>query len=74
LASAIDNPVLTDEGLLQSNGNFHGAPLGYVLDFLAIVVADVASMSERRTDRFLDVQETKDYRPFSPTKWVLTPA
>ena len=54
LASAIDNPVVTLDGRLESNGNFHGAPIGYVLDFLAIAAADVASMSERRTDRFLD--------------------
>jgi histidine ammonia-lyase len=54
LASAIDNPVVTDDGRVESNGNFHGAPVGYVLDFLAIVTADLASMSERRTDRFLD--------------------
>lgn len=54
LASAIDNPVVTLDGRVESNGNFHGAPIGYVLDFLAIAVADVASMSERRTDRFLD--------------------
>jgi histidine ammonia-lyase len=54
LASAIDNPVITDVGTLESNGNFHGAPVAYVLDFLAIVAADVASISERRTDRFLD--------------------
>jgi len=54
LASAIDNPVVLS-GRVESNGNFHGAPVGYVLDFLAIVAADVASMSERRTDRFLDV-------------------
>jgi histidine ammonia-lyase len=54
LASAIDNPVVTLDDRLESNGNFHGAPLGYVLDFLAIAVADLASMSERRTDRFLD--------------------
>ena len=55
LAAAIDNPVVLPDGRVESNGNFHGAPLAYVLDFLAIVVADVASMSERRTDRFLDV-------------------
>jgi histidine ammonia-lyase len=55
LAAAVDNPVVTIDGRIESNGNFHGAPLGYALDFLAIVVADVASMSERRTDRFLDV-------------------
>nr|WP_323745587.1 histidine ammonia-lyase [Arthrobacter gandavensis] len=54
LASAVDNPVVTPDGRVESNGNFHGAPVGYVLDFLAIAVADVASMSERRTDRFLD--------------------
>jgi histidine ammonia-lyase len=54
LAAAIDNPVITLDGRVESNGNFHGAPVGYVLDFLAIVAADVASMSERRTDRFLD--------------------
>jgi histidine ammonia-lyase len=55
LAAAVDNPVVTLDGRVESNGNFHGAPLAYVLDFLAIVAADVASMSERRTDRFLDV-------------------
>ena len=54
LASAIDNPVVTVDGRVESNGNFHGAPVAYVLDFLAIAVADVASMSERRTDRMLD--------------------
>ena len=54
-ASAIDNPVLLPDGRIESNGNFHGAPVGYVLDFLAIPAADVASMSERRTDRMLDM-------------------
>ncbi len=54
LASAVDNPVVTVDGRVESNGNFHGAPLAYVLDFLAIVAADVASMAERRTDRLLD--------------------
>src|SRR5918995_518891 len=55
LAAAVDNPVVTVDGRVESNGNFHGAPIGYVLDFLAIAAADVASISERRTDRFLDV-------------------
>ena len=55
LASAVDNPVVTLDGRVESNGNFHGAPVAYVLDFLAIAAADLASMSERRTDRFLDV-------------------
>jgi histidine ammonia-lyase len=64
LASAVDNPVLTLDGRVESNGNFHGAPVAYVLDFLAIVVADVASMSERRTDRFLDPARNQGLTPF----------
>ena len=55
LDSIIDNPVVLDDGRVESNGNFHGAPVAYVLDFLAIAVADTASMAERRTDRMLDV-------------------
>ncbi len=57
-ASAIDNPVLLADGRLESNGNFHGAPIAYVLDFLAIPAADVASISERRTDRMLDAHRS----------------
>jgi histidine ammonia-lyase len=64
LAAAVDNPVVTPDGRVESNGSFHGAPLGYVLDFLAIAVADVASMSERRTDRFLDVSRNHGLPPF----------
>ncbi|MFD4252894.1 histidine ammonia-lyase [Amycolatopsis thermoflava] len=58
LAAAIDNPVVLADGRVESNGNFHGAPLAYVLDFLAIPVADVASIAERRTDRMLDVSRS----------------
>jgi histidine ammonia-lyase len=71
LASAIDNPVVlvpadpTDgPGRVESNGNFHGAPVAYVLDFLAIAAADVASISERRTDRFLDKARNHGLPPF----------
>jgi histidine ammonia-lyase len=64
LAAAVDNPVITPDGRVESNGNFHGAPVGYVLDFLAIAVADVASMSERRTDRFLDAARSHGLPPF----------
>ena len=64
LASAIDNPVVTPDGRVESNGNFHGAPVAYVLDFLAIVAADVASIAERRTDRFLDVARSHGLPPF----------
>ena len=68
LASAIDNPVVLTEsdgrGRVESNGNFHGAPVAYVLDFAAIVAADVASISERRTDRFLDKARNHGLPPF----------
>ena len=64
LASAVDNPVVTPDGRVESNGNFHGAPLAYVLDFLAIAVADLAGISERRTDRFLDQARNAGLPPF----------
>jgi len=64
LESAIDNPVVLDDGRVQSNGNFHGAPVAYVLDFLAIAAADLASISERRTDRHLDVARSHGLPPF----------
>jgi histidine ammonia-lyase len=63
-ASTIDNPVLLPDGRLESNGNFHGAPVGYVLDFLAIAAADLASISERRTDRMLDTHRSHGLPPF----------
>ena len=64
LASAIDNPVVTLDGRVVSNGNFHGAPVGYVLDFLAIAAADLASIAERRTDRMLDTHRSHGLSPF----------
>jgi histidine ammonia-lyase len=64
LDSAVDNPVVLDDGRVESNGNFHGAPVAYVLDFLAIAAADVASISERRTDRFLDRARSHGLPPF----------
>jgi histidine ammonia-lyase len=63
-AAAIDNPVLLDDGRIESNGNFHGAPIAYALDFLAIPLADLASMSERRTDRLLDANRSQGLPPF----------
>ncbi|HSE56191.1 MAG TPA: histidine ammonia-lyase [Nocardioidaceae bacterium] len=64
LDSAVDNPVVLDDGRVESNGNFHGAPVAFVLDFLAIAAADVASISERRTDRFLDRARSHGLPPF----------
>ncbi|MBN9157527.1 MULTISPECIES: histidine ammonia-lyase [unclassified Microbacterium] len=64
LASVVDNPVVTSDGRIESNGNFHGAPVAAVLDFLAISVADVASVAERRTDRALDPARSHGLPPF----------
>src|SRR5207245_2231057 len=54
LGSAIDNPSVLEDGSVASNGNFHGAPLGFACDFLAIAAAEVGAIAERRTDRLLD--------------------
>ena len=64
LRATIDNPVVLDDGTVSSNGNFHGAPVGYVLDFLAIAAADLGSMAERRTDRMLDKNRSHGLPPF----------
>src|SRR4051795_4298365 len=64
LASAIDNPMVLPDGRVESCGNFHGAPLGYACDLLAIAVADVGSMCERRTDRILDPTRSFGLPPF----------
>ncbi len=64
LAAAVDNPVVLPDGRVESNGNFHGAPVAYVLDFLAIVSADLGSIAERRTDRLLDRARSHGLPPF----------
>ncbi len=60
--SATDNPLIFCEpgaGEVLSGGNFHGAPLGLALDYAAIAVTDLMSISERRIDRLInpDVNE-----------------
>jgi histidine ammonia-lyase len=64
LAAAIDNPMVMPDGRVESCGNFHGAPLGFVADFLAIAVADVGSIAERRMDRMLDRTRSHGLPPF----------
>lgn len=64
MRAAIDNPVILDSGDVSSNGNFHGAPLAHAMDFLAITVADVASIAERRTDRMMDPHRNQGMPPF----------
>jgi histidine ammonia-lyase len=64
LVSAIDNPMILPDGRVESCGNFHGAPLALVCDFLAIAAADVGAIAERRTDRLLDASRSYGLPPF----------
>ena len=55
LNAATDNPlVLVEEGEIVSNGNFHGQPLAFALDALAMAVSELANISERRTERLVN--------------------
>jgi histidine ammonia-lyase len=64
LVSAIDNPMVLPDGRVESCGNFHGAPVGFVLDFLAVAAAEVGAIAERRTDRMLDPARSHGLPPF----------
>jgi histidine ammonia-lyase len=64
LVAAIDNPMVLPDGRVESCGNFHGAPVGYACDFLAIAAADVGAIAERRTDRLLDATRSHGLLPF----------
>ena len=68
LASAIDNPMVLPDGRVESCGNFHGAPLAFALDFLAVAVAEVGGIAERRTDRLLDAARSHGLPPFLTTE------
>jgi histidine ammonia-lyase len=55
LNSATDNPlVLVEDDMLASNGNFHGQPLAFALDVLAMAIAELANISERRVERLVN--------------------
>ncbi len=64
LSSAVDNPVVLENGDVESNGNFHGEPLAFAADFLAIAAAEVGSIAERRVDRLLDPHRSQGLPPF----------
>jgi histidine ammonia-lyase len=64
LASAIDNPMVMPDGRVESCGNFHGAPVGFACDFLAIAAAELGAIAERRTDRLLDQSRSQGLPPF----------
>jgi histidine ammonia-lyase len=55
LNAATDNPlVLVEDELLVSNGNFHGQPLAFALDALAMASSELANISERRVERLVN--------------------
>ncbi|MBD0337765.1 MAG: histidine ammonia-lyase [Thermoleophilia bacterium] len=65
LNAATDNPlVLVDEGQLVSNGNFHGQPVAFALDALALAVAELANISERRVERLVNPALSEGLPPF----------
>jgi histidine ammonia-lyase len=64
LSSAIDNPIVMENGDVESNGNFHGEPLAFAADFLAIAAAEIGSIAERRVDRLLDPHRSQGLPPF----------
>jgi histidine ammonia-lyase len=65
LNAATDNPlVLVEDDLLVSNGNFHGQPLAFALDTLALGVAELANISERRVERLVNPGLSGGLPPF----------
>lgn len=64
LVSVVDNPVVLPDGRVESTGNFHGVPLGFAADFLAVAAAEVGAIAERRVDRLLDVTRSRDLPAF----------
>ena len=68
LGSVTDNPVVLPDGEVESTGNFHGEPVGFACDFLAIAAAEVGSISERRVDRILDPERSAGLPPFLATE------
>src|ERR1700759_3699959 len=66
--AATDNPLIfttgNDTGDILSGGNFHGAPLAFALDYAAIGLADLLSISERRIDRLINPDINEGLPPF----------
>jgi len=63
--SATDNPLIfAEDDAVLSGGNFHGAPLALVLDYAAIALTDLLSISERRIDRLINPDINEGLPPF----------
>jgi histidine ammonia-lyase len=63
LNSATDNPLVFD-GEILSGGNFHGEPLAFQLDFLAVALCALSGLSERRVDRLVNPALNEQLPPF----------
>jgi histidine ammonia-lyase len=64
LGAVVDNPVIVPDGEVMTTGNFHGEPLAFAADMLAMAIAELASISERRVDRMLDPAFSRGLPPF----------
>src|SRR6478672_11328919 len=64
LNAATDNPLVFENGELLSGGNFHGQSVAMVLDFLAIAMTNLATISERRIDRLVHPDLNQGLPPF----------
>jgi len=62
--AATDNPLVFDDGTMLSGGNFHGQSVAMVLDYLAIALTNLATMSERRIDRLVNPDLNQGLPPF----------
>ena len=64
LGAVVDNPVVVPDGEVMTTGNFHGEPLAFAADMLAMAIAELGSISERRVDRMLDPAFSRGLPPF----------
>jgi histidine ammonia-lyase len=64
LGAVVDNPVIVSDGEVMTTGNFHGEPLAFAADMLAMAICELASISERRVDRMLDPAFSRGLPPF----------
>jgi histidine ammonia-lyase len=58
LTSVTDNPLVFEGGDIISGGNFHGQPIALAMDFLAIAVAEIGSISERRIEKITNPHQS----------------
>src|SRR5438094_4609293 len=64
LGAVVDNRFIGPDGEVMTTGNFHGEPLAFAADMLAMAISELASISERRVDRMLDPAFSRGLPPF----------